>query len=204
MDQELTNPEIAVYALYKLGGAERKIHTERVAELCYRLAGAQFSWRLKEFSFFPDKDIARIALYDAAKEKYGHLTEGRAGVGAVGKEADGWTLTAKGVKWILENEQRVAKQLGEQAGPSVRRGDAQKIRKRFTGNPVYARFLKEGSLDSVTPYEITDMLDCSPDAPPSIVQKRFERFRAEGILLQDTKINAFLDRVAERLPAMTG
>ena len=73
MDQELTNSEIAVYALYKLGGAEHKIHTEKVAELCYRLAGAQFSWRLKEFSLFPDKDIARIALYDAAKEKYGHL-----------------------------------------------------------------------------------------------------------------------------------
>ena len=61
---------------------------------------------------FPDKEPVRRALMDAAKEKYGHFAEGRAGVHAKGKETDGWALTPEGMTWIRENEKRITSTLG--------------------------------------------------------------------------------------------
>jgi hypothetical protein len=45
-DSELTNIDIALYALYDLGGHEKKVHTEEVAYRAYELAEERFGWRL--------------------------------------------------------------------------------------------------------------------------------------------------------------
>jgi len=42
--QGITNIDIAVYALYCLGGTEKKVHTEKISEYCYQLAPSQFCW----------------------------------------------------------------------------------------------------------------------------------------------------------------
>jgi hypothetical protein len=77
-EPELSNVDIVFYALFKLGGDERKIHTEEIAYEAHSLAKERFAWRLSRFRDmgFPDKEPVRRALMDAAKEKYGHLAEG--------------------------------------------------------------------------------------------------------------------------------
>src|SRR5258707_1596412 len=101
-EPELSNIDLVVYALFKLGGDERKIHTEEIAYEAYSLAKERFGWRLRRFRDmgFPDKEPVRRALMDAAKEKYVHLAERRAGVHAQGKDTDGRALTPASLTWI--------------------------------------------------------------------------------------------------------
>jgi hypothetical protein len=85
-DNELSNIDVVLYALYKLDGHMRKVHTEEIAYDAYKLAKERFGWRLQQFREMdlPDKELVRMSLMDAAKEKYGCLVEGRAGVEATG------------------------------------------------------------------------------------------------------------------------
>jgi hypothetical protein len=61
--------DIALFALYKLGGISKKIHTEYIAWEAYQLAKERFSWRLPEFreKGFPDKTPVRFALEQGKK-----------------------------------------------------------------------------------------------------------------------------------------
>ena len=87
----LSNIDVVVYALFKLGGYERKIHTEEIAYEAYCLAKERFTWKLRRFRDmgFPDKERVRRGLTDAAREKYGRLVEGRADDGASGRDSGG-------------------------------------------------------------------------------------------------------------------
>ena len=46
---ELSNVDIAVYALFRLRGHERKLHTEEIAYEAYGLAKERFGWKLAQF-----------------------------------------------------------------------------------------------------------------------------------------------------------
>ena len=61
------NWETAAFALFSLGGGDKFIHTEDVALKCFELAPSSFSW--VRHTHLPDKDIVRVALTDARKEK---------------------------------------------------------------------------------------------------------------------------------------
>ncbi|TKJ28275.1 MAG: hypothetical protein CEE40_11935, partial [Chloroflexi bacterium B3_Chlor] len=71
---KLTNIDIAIYALYRLGGTERWVHTENVARECYILAPDRFSWEL--YPEYPAREPGRSALFDARKPKHGALVNG--------------------------------------------------------------------------------------------------------------------------------
>ncbi|MBI3399534.1 MAG: hypothetical protein HY026_09970, partial [Deltaproteobacteria bacterium] len=80
-ENELSNIDIALFALYKLGGISKKIHTEHIAWEAFQLAKERLLWRLPEYreKGFPDKTIIRYALGDAKKKKYGKLVTGSSG-----------------------------------------------------------------------------------------------------------------------------
>jgi len=90
--ESLSNVDVALYALYKLGGATKKIHTELIAWEAYNLSEERFSWTLPEFRKrgFPDKTTVRYALESAKKEKF---VKGRAGRDKGGSESEGWQFT---------------------------------------------------------------------------------------------------------------
>jgi len=69
------NRELVVYCLYVVGGATERVHTEDLALKCWELFPDSFSWT--KYPNYPDKDIVRVALTDARKEKYGALVSGR-------------------------------------------------------------------------------------------------------------------------------
>jgi hypothetical protein len=84
---------------------------------------------------FPDKERVRRGLTDAAKEKYGHLVEGRADVHAKRKETDGWVLTPEGVTWIRKNERRIESNLGT-TRPKTPFVDTLRFKKRMRDSGV--------------------------------------------------------------------
>lgn len=200
----LTNIDVAIFALAELGGASKKIHTEHIAWKAYTLAPHFFSWRLPEYAKkgFPDKDRVRSALMDARKEESGELVKGRYGVDKSGNETDGWILTPEGVKWFNQNEKRIKSALRNSSDefPKV---EAQRFCKRVRQDPAFQLYEKEGSFDNVTPYMITDMLSCSPDAPRETVQFKFGRALATAYLVKDQAIIDFLEGCKEKLTILS-
>ena len=106
---QLTNIDIAVYALYRLGGLERRVHTEEVAKGCYDLAPERFSWEL--YPEYPAREPGRSSLFDARKPKNGALV--------TGDQVKGWMLTPEGVECLRASRARIERSLGER-GPAKR------------------------------------------------------------------------------------
>ena len=182
-DPELTNIDIALYALYELRGHERKVHTEEVAYRAYELAQERFSWRLQKFreKRYPDKEPVRIALMDAAKVKNHQLVEGRSGVEAKGKDADGWYFTPAGAAWIRDNADRIQRAL-RITRPKVSPKEAERFRKYIRSQTLFAQY-KGGTLTGENPYALRDMLEVSPDAPRDMLLTRFRHLQTNAELV---------------------
>jgi hypothetical protein len=202
---ELSNVEITVYALHRLRGYGRKVHTEEVAYEAYQLAKDRFGWRLPQFRAkgFPDKDVVRVALTDAVKGKYGALVEGRAGAEATGKETDGWMLTPAGSTWVRENSTRIERALGASKS-EVSKTAADRFRRQIAAQPLFQKFLETGDLLGESPYALTDMLNTSPDAPREVIQTKFSRLRSTAESVGDSHIGKFLDVCVRIFPDLIG
>jgi hypothetical protein len=201
--RSLSNIDIAVYALFKLGGAEHKVHTENIAMECFKLSKERFSWRLPEYRDLADKELVRIALMDAAKEKYGRLVIGRSGVESVSKEVDGWSLTPIGAKWVVKQKDRIESTLKITPHES-NRIDAVRFRRKLIEEPCYQKFLRNGSMKEVTQYEFTDMIGCSPDARPETIRMSFSRLCSRAEITGDLTILAFMDACREAFGDLMG
>ena len=201
--RSLTNIDIVLYALFRLGGAEHKVHTEHIAVECFKLSKERFSWRLPEYRDLADKELVRVALMDAAKNKYGRLAVGRSGIESVSKELDGWSLTPSGAKWVVKQKDRIESILKVTPHES-NRIDAVRFKRKLMEEPCYQKFLRNGSMREVTQYEFTDMIGCSPDARPETIRKSFSRLRSRAEITGDLTILAFIDACRETFCRLMG
>ncbi|CAN5310282.1 hypothetical protein BH20BAC1_BH20BAC1_13540 [soil metagenome] len=194
MREELSNIEIVLFALHKLGGISKKIHTEKIAWESYRLDKERFSWQLPEFieKEFPDKTIVFYALGDAKKKKYGALVAGRGGRDAAGSEREGWRFTISGAQWIKQNEERIAKLLKEEK-PGIQKRDAERFIKRIKNDFAFKQFKKDNGIENINRYNFTDLLSCPPDASIEVAIKLFENVRAEAEIVNNKEIIKFLE-----------
>lgn len=191
-DKDISNVDVALYALYKLGGITKHIHTEEIAWEAYQLAKERFSWRLPKFreKGLPDKTPVRFALEQAKKKENGQLISGRAG-GDAGGELEGWSFTPNGAKWIKENEQRIVDLLKEDTLQAPKR-DAERFIKRIKNDPLFKFYDQNKNLDQVQSYMFTDMLVCAPDASKNIIRKKFEQLSSNAELIGNQEIIIFL------------
>jgi hypothetical protein len=113
-------PQVVVLALADLGGAGRRVDTEDIAVRARQLAPAAFSWR--KYAEQIDLDGVRVALHDAAKEKFGRLVEGSV--------QSGWSLTLAGVEWVRGEGASVRARLTGAAEPARRDERRAETRKR--------------------------------------------------------------------------
>jgi len=197
--KKLSNLDIALFALYKLGGVSKKIHTENIAWEAYQLAKERFSWRLPEFreKGFIDKTPVRYALEQAKKKEKGRLVTGIAG-GDYGKpELEGWHFTPQGAEWIKKNESRILDALRQEA-PHLRKLEADHFIRRVKTDPCFVSFIKNGNLNDVSSYLFTDMLACAPDASKEIMRQKFERLLTTANLVNDKEILKFLEGCANK------
>lgn len=83
-----TNADIVLTLLADLGGAERSVHIEDIAESAWKAAPARFSWpRLQRY---PDLDAVDVTLRAAKKDK--RLV--------TGSKRTGWMLTPAGLDLV--------------------------------------------------------------------------------------------------------
>jgi len=200
----LTNWEIAVYALYVLGGVSHKIHTEDVALQCYGLAPDAFSWI--RHSEYPDKEVTRSSLVDARKDKYGSLVKGRSGrgKGQTNKTSshampDGWQLTQNGIDWIKENNDRLVAQLEVRIDKSTRQ-ETLKHLNRIKKHKLFLDFIQMGESFVPDIGELADMLRCRVDASDRVWSTRFMTFKNEAKLVDQQEILKFLTQCESLMP----
>lgn len=191
----LTNWEIAVYALYLRGGASRSVHTEDVALKCFELAPDSFSW--VKHRQYPDKEVARKGLVDARAEK--NLVTGRTGRGkgqssktATDPALDGWQLTDAGVRWVMENEDRLAHELQERQPKGHRQELLQKL-SRIRGHGLFKKFQDQPAGFVPSLGSLAELLRCRVDAERSVWEKRFATLRNEARLANQGDVVTFLD-----------
>ncbi len=193
--EELSNMEIALFSLYQLGGATKKIHTELIAWEAYQLAPERFSWRLPEFRErgFPDKTAVRYALEQAKKKENNELVTGRGGGDVGGSELEGWTFTSRGVQWAKTNISKISEAL-EASVANIHPREVDRFLKKIKQEKAYEFFLEDGNLQRVTPYMFTDLLGCTPDASPEVISRKLERFLSVATLISDDNILHFLHK----------
>jgi len=195
-EESLKNPDVIVYTLALLGGAQRTVHTEELAVKAYELAPSQFSWTLPAYRErdWPDKEVARLALTDARKEENGALVEGAA---AREIAKDGWRLTPNGARWLSENGERIQSMLGCNQ-PRVPKNERRRFLTHIKKQALFKRFARAGSVAEATQFEFAELLNCSADAPADIVAAKFTRMRTTAELVKDEHIIRFLNACAEK------
>ncbi|MGQ0553920.1 MAG: hypothetical protein ACT4PU_11960 [Planctomycetota bacterium] len=186
-----------VYALYLLGGVDRRVHTEDVALKCWELFPDSFSW--SKYPAHPDKDIVRVALTDACKEQHGALVGGR----VEGKAArrirsdgrtgplEGWTITEQGVLWVRENITR----LEQFHGTGIRKDHRQLVLRRVHGlkeSTLFRSYTGAPASFSATLGDLAAFLKCRVDASHSIWERRFTDLRKTALDAEDNALLAFL------------
>ncbi len=188
----LSNLDFAIFCLYKLGGASKKIHTEKIVMECFNHAKERFSWRLPEYSKFPDKSPVRFALEQAKKKENGRLVIGKAGGDFTGGDREGWQLTPEGVNWIKMNEERIITELKIERPNMIERERIRFI-KKIKSDSAYINYKADNNtLINVSKYNFIDLLNCSPDVPLEIIQSKFNDIKTLAELVDDKDISSFL------------
>ena len=78
--------ELAVLAMFRLGGDSKALDAEDIAMQCHKISPTTFVWR--KYKNQINLELVGFAIRDAKKEKYGKLVSG--------SHAQGWRLTLAG------------------------------------------------------------------------------------------------------------
>jgi hypothetical protein len=197
MSEEIqSNLEIVVFALHCLGGVTRKVPTENIAHDAFLRSPNRFSWVSKQFRQFPDKEVARLALEDAAKRKNGSLVKGKY---ARDVSKDGWILTPEGSHWLESNINRISKSLSvsKETLPGLSPTEVKRFKSRLSRERAFQTYRETGKIESVSRFMFTDMLQVSPDANSEILSTKFNRMLSLARLIKDETIIRFLDECRE-------
>lgn len=189
--RQLSNVDIAVFALYQLGGVNRKVHLEEIASECHRLAPKRFGWELPRFQAFPDKKAAYYALKDAEKPKLGALVE-RLGTREKSKGGQKFWLTERGAKWIKEDGERVASELNAESAAPTQRQQAEETLRVVKDKKAFVHFRAKGGVDGLTVYDLANFLGNMYETSPSAVRKKFADMKTKAELTDDAEISEFL------------
>lgn len=196
MDESFANREMVLFALYQLGGATKKCHTEDIAFTCFELWPTVFSWT--KYPEYPDKEIVRFGLTDSRKTKYGVLVDGRAGQARgqskkTGRRptSDGWTLTDAGVLWIEANISRF------QAAGNITKDHRQKsmqVLTRVKDHRVFGLYNDNPEKFYPSIGDLADLLRCRVDADDTVWRDRFERIRKHAIAAGQDEFAGFIEK----------
>ncbi len=188
----LSDIDIAVYALYALGGWQQRVHTEDIALKCFQLAPSRFSW--VKYRQYPDLMSVWWALGDAKKTKYGSLVIGgserkRGG----GKDSfGGWRLTSSGVSWINENQTRIEKALGATGSPKGRLVEDRRL-KELLKSPAYGSFNNGEEPSKIGYAQFVESLTCTVNTSPQVLNERIEQLYASATILNQQTVTKYLD-----------
>ncbi len=188
--KSLSNMDIALYALYLLGGWQNRIHTEDIALKCFELAPSKFSW--VKYHQYPDPSPARFALEEAKNSRDRALiiggSERKKGKGVF----TGWRLSENGVSWIKQNKDRIEAALTGTKLPQNRLIEDRRL-KTLINSKAFSKYLAEGEKAKISHAEFAESLVCTINTKSDIMSERIEQLYAAADLLNQEKVKQYLD-----------
>ena len=181
----LTNLQIAVLAVYRLGGVRQRIDNESIAVQCYELAPRRFSWKTRDH---PNLATTSEALNDARRPRNGALISGNI--------KKGWKLTDAGVAWVHGQGDELSEPALRDTS-ALREEEAAALTRLIT-QQLYAT----ADIDGPPPSRplAAQAVRLLPDAPPSAVHRRID----ELIAITDQAGRSDIERYLEWLRQSLG
>lgn len=198
-ESQLSGVDIALYALYLLGGWRQRVHTEDIALKCFELAKSKFSW--VKYPQFPDPAPARFALEQAKKKDRGNLVEGASERSKTVGKLSGWILTPNGIKWIEKNKARIANALGREEIGGDRLLAERKIR-ALKDSAAFKKFVTDGANANISPVELYDSLECTVNTPPPIIIDRINQFATIAEEMGADDIKKYIEFIKNRFAGL--
>jgi len=188
---QITHAELVTWAVYLLGGDQRRIDTEDVAVRAFQLAPGRFSWRK-----YPDQinlELVRVYLSDAKKPEHGGLL--------TGSGRTGWSLTRKGLVWLRSARSRL-QALGK-SEPNRRQSRAGSIDssrrdreyKRILALPAWARW--SAGDEKVVLAEAREVFRLDSYSTFSVREAKLTRLRA--MFVDDEELSSFLAHLSDQI-----
>lgn len=190
MKKELSTKEITLYALYILGGWQRRIHTEDIALKCFELAPTKFSWT--KFPQFPDLAPTRFALEGSKKKQNDVLVEGESEKKKSVITLGGWRLTPIGVKWIEANKKRIENVLGTHKQVGSRLDMSRKL-KTLMESKAFIKFLNDKDNAQISHAEFAQSLICTVNTEKRVLNERIEQLYTTAEKLQKQNVKDYLN-----------
>ena len=188
--ERLSDIDIALYALYLLGGWQKRVHTEDVALRCFRLAPTKFS--LAKYPRYPDLTPARHALEDAKKAKYGRLVKGASERMRSAGKTSGWMFTPEGMTWLEAHRDRIERVLGK-GRPTGDRLPAERRIRDLRNSRAFAEFLSDRKNADVSHAEFAESLVCTVNSPASVLNERLDQLATIAEQLHESDVAAYVD-----------
>jgi len=198
---ELSNKEIAIYALYVLGGWQKRIHTEDVALKCFELAPSKFSW--VRYPQYPDLAPARFALEQAEKPNPKALVKGESERTKNIKKIGGWMLTSEGINWLMDNKTRIEEYLGKHVPMGERLFSDRKVRELLE-SPAYRKFSDFGDQAEISHAEFAESLVCTVNTKAEILNDRLDQLSSIAENLRRKEIKNYVNHCRKKFDSILG
>lgn len=175
--------ELVTWAVYLLGGSQKRVDTEDVAVRAFELAPKRFGWR--KYPKQINLELVRVYLSAAKNPKLGELL--------VGSGRTGWSLTRKGLTWLrsaepeLQERHLAASGAQSQAG-SIDSTRRTRERKRILSMPAWSRWANGDRSVAVDEAREVFRIDSYSTSP--VREAKMTRMRA--MFSDDEQIGAFL------------
>lgn len=180
--------EVAVMAIYLLGGASKSIDTEDAAIKCHELTPDLFSWQ--KYKDQINLELVRVSLSDAKKAKNGGLISGS------GRE--GWRLSSRGLDWIRSHEDSGQSFEAKTNQPSRgRAGSIDSVRRERERQRLYSTdaWLEWGQLRTVSPKHAQQVFRIDEYTTGRMAAIKVARLRA--MFDPNDEVSDFLDTASQ-------
>lgn len=162
---EITNGDLFLYALYRLGGAGKYIDVEDAFMEMWRLAPARFSWRKYQQ---PNYKVMSKAIVDIGQRGDRDLLLG---------DGNSRQLSAQGVEWVETRRAHFERIASGRETAAPDRRPSQRVAVELGKAPPVRAFVR-GEEVGLERNEIALLLRCAPDAPRSVWRERLETLRS--------------------------
>ena len=186
----LNNIDLVMYALYKLGGWQKRINTEDIALECYRITPRKFSWI--KYPQYPDIMPVLFSLESAKKKQCGALVIGETERKRTTKLIGGWILTVKGIRWIKDNIFRIEQALNENKITIGRLSTDRKINELYK-SIAFKKFITTQEKANISHVEFAESLICTVNTGVKILNDRLDQLNSIAEELNKKEVKNYVN-----------
>jgi hypothetical protein len=200
--ERLSDIDIALYALYLLGGWQKRVHTEDVALKCFELAPTRFSW--VKHPELPDPTPTRHALEHAKNRSDGApLVTGASERTRSPRTTGGWRLTEDGLRLLTEQKARIEALLGRRRATGSRLPAERRIRD-LRNTRAFAMFLLDRASAEVSHAQFAESLVCTVNSPSAVLNERLDQLATIAEQLQEPEVADYVGFCRRRFADLLG